>query len=278
MIENPREGRQPLKIETIKGPNNSEVSYCPERGGIITSIKLQGREILYLDQITFQDPKVSVKGGIPILFPNAGPIKGPEFPSLEKHGFARNLRWRGERGQSVFMETLNADDDTKKIFPFNFMLSIGGRFNKDGSVSLNQSVQNLEQEQTLPISMGLHPYFRVPHGLKKDIKFSFEGGDLIEQGVETWSNGGVISIENPKLHDSKAVLRVVIPFLGTLIIDVSREYKRIWVWSLPGKDFVCIEPVMRDSGGLVNDPEHINPGMVLNAEINIRLKDKAKKK
>jgi len=31
-----------LKVETIKTPNGSEISFCPERGGIITSIKLKG--------------------------------------------------------------------------------------------------------------------------------------------------------------------------------------------------------------------------------------------
>ena len=34
-----------LKIETIKGPNGSSASFCAERGGIITSLKLKGKEV-----------------------------------------------------------------------------------------------------------------------------------------------------------------------------------------------------------------------------------------
>jgi len=63
-----------FKIITIKGPNNNEVSFCPERGGIVTSLKLKGTEIFYLDEETFQNKNENIRGGIPILFPNMGEI------------------------------------------------------------------------------------------------------------------------------------------------------------------------------------------------------------
>ena len=267
-IENPS-----LKIETIKTPEGNEVSFCPERGGIITSIKFKGKEILYLDLATLQDTKVSVKGGVPVLFPNAGPLDSPQFPNLKQHGFARSMNWQSQKGKENFTQTLQADENTKKLFPYNFKLSIGGQFNEDGSFSINQSIGNLEKEEVMPVSMGLHPYFRVPHDAKKDIKFNFKGGDLVEQNVETWANAKAFKIDNPRVEDPNAVMEVVIPSVGTLIIDASPEYKRIWIWSLPGKDFVCIEPVMRDKGGLVDDPEKIQPGTTLDSKVNIKLKE-----
>lgn len=261
---------QPLKIETIKTPNGSEVSCCPERGGIITSIKFKGKEVLYLDEATLKDTKVNVKGGIPILFPNAGPLESTQFPSLQQHGFARNAKWQAQKEGNSFTQTLNSNDDTKKVFPFDFSLSVGGRFNEDGSFSISQSVQNLGQE-VMPVSSGLHPYFRVPNELKKDIKFNFPGGDLVEQNIEQWVNGEAIkavSIANPGIP-----IEVSIPNLGTLVFDISPKYKRIWVWSQEGKDFICVEPVMRDKGGLVDDPEEIQVGETLEAEVKISLKE-----
>ena len=266
------EGPPGLKMETVKMSDGSEVSYCPERGGIITSIKLQGREILYLDEETLKDIKTNVKGGIPVLFPNAGPIQSPQFPDLKQHGFARNSKWTAQKGESTFMQTLKANEDTKKVFPFDFLLSVGGQLNKDGSFSLTQSVQNTGQE-AMPVSSGLHPYFRVPNEEKKNIKFNFKGGDLVEQNIAQWANDKAFKIDNPKVDDPNAVMEVVIPSVGTLFIDASKEYRRIWIWSLPGKDFVCIEPVMRDSGGLVNDPEIVLPGSTIQAKVNIRLKE-----
>ena len=68
-------------------------------------------------------------------------------------------------------------------------------------------------------------------------------------------------------------MEVIIPDLGTLIIDASKEYEKIWIWSIPEKDFICIEPVMRDEGGLVNNPQKIDPKEIFNASVNFLLKE-----
>ena len=275
---NPFESSSAPKIETIRTPGGHEISFSPERGGIITSLKIGGKELLYMDEATFRDTSVSVKGGIPIMFPNAGPIKSSDFPGLKQHGYARSSSaWEigTAEGDNFFSESLKANDDTMRTYPYNVELRIRGEIGKDSSISLRQEVINYESDKEVPVSMGLHPYFRVPSDEKKNIKFDFAGGDMIEAAVDQWANGDFISVDNPKVNDPDAVLRVVLPSVGTLIIDVSKEYKKIWVWSLPDKDFVCVEPVMRKAGGLVDDPEKIAPGDVLSAKINIRLENSA---
>lgn len=269
------EGRLP-PIETLTAPDGSAVSFSPERGGIVTSVKLQDTELLYLDEDTFADRQKNVKGGIPILFPNAGPNRSAEYPGLLQHGFARTSAWTREESQDprTFLESLESTEDTRAVFPHDFRLEVGGRLEEDGSLSLDQGITNRNAVEDLPVSSGLHPYFKVPHAEKANIKFDFPGGELIEHDVEKWSTGGTTSIDNPKVADPNAVLRVEIPGLGTLILDVDATYKKIWVWSQPDKDFVCIEPVMRDSGGLVNDPERIKPGQRLSARLNLRLEKK----
>lgn len=273
MKENNLENKHKFKIETIKGPQGGEVSYCPERGGIITSIKLGGKEILYLDEETFKNVDTNVKGGIPILFPNAGPItENSEFPNLEQHGFARKSKWSKENIEDGFKEVLSANEETKKMYLYDFQFSVSGKFEEDGSFTFNQEVENKEENKELPISMGLHPYFKVSNSEKSNIKFNFEGGKFIEDNIETWANiGKAVSIDNPKVKDPNAVMEVVIPSLGTLIIDVSVEYQKIWVWSVPGKDLVCVEPVMRDKNGLVDNPEKIKPKETFSAKVNFKL-------
>ena len=68
-------------------------------------------------------------------------------------------------------------------------------------------------------------------------------------------------------------MEVIIPNLGTLVFHVSKEYKKIWIWSQSGKDFICIEPVMRDPGGLIENPEKIKVGDTLSAYLSISLKE-----
>jgi len=270
--------KQNLKIETIKGFNGGEASYCPERGGIISSLKLNNKEILYLDEKTFQDTSINVKGGIPILFPNAGPLtENSEFPNLPQHGFARNSKWKTENVDDGFKETLITNEETALMYPYNFDFSISGKFTSDGSFLMNQEVENKEKEKELPLSFGFHPYFKVPgeedsNTKKKNIKFNFEGGNLIEEQVETWANGKAISIDNPKVKNPEAIMEIEIPGLGTLSIEASPEYKKIWVWSMPEKDFICVEPVMRNKNGLINDPEKIKPKEKFSASIKFNLK------
>ncbi|HEY5589288.1 MAG TPA: hypothetical protein VIK86_10105 [Candidatus Paceibacterota bacterium] len=272
MKENNFENEKILKIETIKGPNNREASICPKRGDILTSLKFDGKEIIYLDEETFKNTEVNVKGGIPILFPNAGPLdNNSEFPNLEQHGFARKLEWSSEKVESGFSSSLSSNDDTKKVYPFDFKFSVLGNFEVDGSFTLKQEVENLEENKEMPISMGLHPYFKVPSIEKNNIKFNFEGGKFIEEQVEIWANGKAISIDNPKIKNPNMPMEITIPSLGTLIIDPSVEYKKIWVWSMPGKDFVCVEPVMRDKNGLINDPEKIKPRKTFTTKVNFKL-------
>jgi galactose mutarotase-like enzyme len=269
MIENskPLEKQHGFNIETFTTPLGSEVSYCAERG-IIVSVKFNGQEVLFLDEATLQDLKSNVKGGIPVLFPNAGPIpeelKTTELSQLEQHGFARKQKWESTKTTEGIDSVLRANDETKKNYPYNFELSLISKFKKDGSFNVVERVENLEADKNMPVSFGLHPYFKVSSESKKNIKFNFIGGKFIEENAEKWINGEAVKIDNPNTP-----MEVIIPGLGTLIFTISPEYKRVWVWSQPGKDFICIEPVMRDKGGIITDPQLVKPREKYSATLNV---------
>ena len=260
-----------FKTETIRTPEGNEVSFSPDRGGIITSLKLEGEEILYFDSETFKNTETNVKGGIPILFPNAGPIpdeiKTEELKNLKQHGFARDSRFTAEKIRNGFKETLTSNEETKKVYPYDFNFELEGIFEDDGSFTITQTVENMEKDNEMPISSGLHPYFKVPSTEKKNIKFNFEGGKEIEEKVEIWTNGKAVSVTNPNTP-----IEIYIPKLGTLVITASKEYKRIWGWSQEGKDFVCVEPVMNDKGGIITNPEKIKPNEKHISKVNLLLK------
>lgn len=260
---------QKLKIETIKTLEGSEVSFCPERGGMITSLKFQGKEILYFDEETFYDLSTSVRGGIPVLFPNAGVVSDAtdvsELSGLKRHGFARDMQWIPQKESRGFSEFLTSNSDTKKNFSYDFKLSLNCVFEEDGSFTIHQKIENLDARD-LPISSGLHPYFRISNNDKDKIQFHFQGGDFIKDNIDQWANGETVCVDNPNTP-----LEVIIPGIGTLVLQLSKGYEKIWVWSIPGKDFVCIEPVMRDEGGIVQNPHIIKPGESLELFLNIRL-------
>ncbi|WP_390883212.1 aldose epimerase family protein [Kovacikia minuta] len=78
---------------------NSILEIVPERGGIVTRWQVHGKDILYLDAERFADPALSVRGGIPILFPICGNLPDNTYTyngqtyTLKQHGFARDLAW-----------------------------------------------------------------------------------------------------------------------------------------------------------------------------------------
>jgi len=262
-----------LIVKTIKGPNDSEVSFCPKRGGMITSLKLNGKEILYFDEETFKNKNEAVRGGIPILFPNGGELeKNSLYPNLKRHGFARNEEWQFEKGESNFKEILNSTNETRQVFPYDFILSLIGEFEEDGSFTLKQEVKNMEKEKEMPISMGFHPYFSVPNIKKGYIKFDFKGGKEIEKQIVVWGNGGTVYIDNPKINDPDIDIKVDIPEVGIITITISNSYQNLWVWSIPGKNFICIEPMMRGLNGLMDEPLMIKPMGTFKASINFKLK------
>ncbi|MBP6925450.1 MAG: hypothetical protein KBC22_00090 [Candidatus Pacebacteria bacterium] len=233
---------QELHIETITTSRGDEVSFCPQRGGMVTSLKFQGREVLYFDESTFYNRDTSVRGGIPILFPNAGIIpegaQNSELSNLKRHGFARDMEWDFQKESRGFSESLVSNAETKKVFPYDFKLSLRGEFQDDGSFTLYQKIENLDTRD-LPVSSGLHPYFKVDPSNKRNVQFDFPGGEIIKGNTDQWASGETVCIDNPSTPMS-----MTIPNMGTLVLQLSPEYEKIWVWSMPEKDFICIEPVM----------------------------------
>jgi galactose mutarotase-like enzyme len=272
MNENIIEKQPVFRIETIKVQNGGEVSFYPDYG-VIFSVKINGKEIIHFDKEMFEEKKGRVKGGIPPLFPNAGPLtENSNFPGLPQHGFARDSKWQTEKIENGFKMILSSNEETKKMYPYDFIFSTIGVFNEDGSFTLTQEVENLDDKKEMPVSFGLHPYFEILSKDKKDIKFNFDGGKFIEEQVEIWANGKAVSIDNPKVKDSNAVIEVILPEEGTLVIDASPEYKKIWVWSMENQDFVCIEPVLRNKNGLIDDPEMVKPKGKFSANVSFQLK------
>ena len=260
--------------------NNSELDFCPEGGGIIKLMKIDGVELLYFDETRFNDPKKSNRGGVPVLFPMAGPEtnEGP-FSKLNQHGFARDLPWeilKNENGE--FVEILKSNEEIKKNFDYDFELKMKTVIDDDGDITLIQEVENTGTKE-MPVSMGLHPYFNVLEEDKENIKFNFSGGEEIENDIKDW-------LENPerkkegdylrRIDNPREEMKINIPGIRTIKMDISKEYEKVWIWTERGSNFICIEPVMRDNldGKIVGGPEMIKGGETFSASVKYSLEKK----
>jgi len=233
-------------IELADGDTRAEV--VPERGAIVSRFDVGGAPILYLDRATLEDPTKNVRGGVPFLFPAAGRLEGDRYQGREmkQHGFARNLPFFVERrdARSVTL-ALAASDATRARFPFDFRveltISVSAR-----ELGIVQRYQNRGAER-MPLHVGFHPYFFVPDADKPRVTIATHATRAFDnvQKRDVPFTGFDFTQPEVDLHlddhggSASALERTGAP---TVAIEGSSEFGHWVIWSIAGKDFICVEP------------------------------------
>ncbi len=263
---------------------NSQLEVVPERGGIITRWRVQGQEILYLDEERFAKPELSVRGGIPILFPICGNLPENTYTlngkaySLKQHGLARDLPWRAiasvsEEGVSL-QAVLHSNEQTQAVYPFDFQLTFTYQL-KGNDLTIYQHYTN-KSSQPMPFSFGFHPYFLVQDKNQLDFEIpSQEYQDHITKGTHFFNgkfdfNRDEIDIAFKQLRAKSATVTDNSRKLK-LTLEYDDVFSTLVFWTVKGKDFYCLEPWSAPRNAL-NTGEHLTvlePGANCSASIKI---------
>lgn len=234
---------------------SSRLELVPHRGGLVTRWQVKGQDILYFDEARFADPTLSVRGGIPILFPICGNLPHNQYAiegqtyTLKQHGFARDLPWQATEQATAEAASLTlaltSSDATLAQYPFAFKLSFtfvlcGHR------LEIQQQFTNLS-DRAMPFSTGLHPYFRVSdkHQLAFEIPATAFQNHLTGQ-VEPF--GGSFDFSQPEIdlafQNLTATAAIVTDhdLRRRLTLSWSEAYTRLVFWTVQGKDYYCLEP------------------------------------
>lgn len=237
----------------------------PERGGLVTGWRSGGREWLYLDEARFADPSLSVRGGIPVLFPICGNLPGDRLPlpqgdtTLRQHGFARDLPWTLDPladGQGVAL-TLVDDASTRAVFPFAFRLRLEVRL-APGTLTIAALVSHtgLPRASAMPFSLGFHPYFQVSDPAAVELlglgERCFDHSSQEEAATAALLErlGSGVDLLAKPLGEA-VTLRD--PAAGTtLSLEITPPLDRVVVWTDPPRPMVCLEPWSGPRGALVS--------------------------
>ncbi|MEM7062704.1 MAG: aldose epimerase [Cyanobacteria bacterium P01_B01_bin.77] len=232
---------------------DAQVAIVPERGGIVTSWQINGSEVFYLDVERFTDPSLSVRGGIPLLFPICGNLpedtyilKGKAY-TLKQHGFGRTLPWTvtqqsTEDGASLTI-TLKSNDETRAVYPFDFQLDY--IYTLKGN-TLEQRFRHTNlSDQPMPFSTGTHPYFAVTD--KTKLVFDLPSSEYkIKSGKEVFAFNGQFDFDQEEIDFAFINLTgqtaTVKDGDTTLTISYDENYSTLVFWTVKGKDFYCLEP------------------------------------
>lgn len=252
--------------------SDSRVEIVPSRGALVTRMTVQGDEVLFLDERTLIDPTQNVRGGIPVLFPIAGKLPGDTYSvegqsySMPQHGFARRMAWTVRRAEeSQLVLGLTASEETLRQFPWRFDAQLIFSL-VTNRLTIRFDVRNRDT-RPMPLHLGYHPYFHVSQEAKaqaqvetnatrawdnrqrQDVPFS--GWDFT--GAEVDLHLLDHSWEGTTLHRG--------PGRRSVGLSWSPEFRKLIVWTLQGRDFICVEPWTAPSGALAT-PEgmlHLAP-------------------
>ena len=134
-----------------------------QKGAELQSLKSKTSNIEY---IWDANPKDWAKHS-PVLFPIVGALKGNQYAyegeqyQLSRHGFARDMEFELEsKSADEVVFTLRSSEEIKKVYPFEFSLSLIYTLKSHG-LSCTYKVYN-PSESDLLFSVGGHPAFATP--------------------------------------------------------------------------------------------------------------------
>ncbi|MBM3461675.1 MAG: aldose epimerase [Armatimonadetes bacterium] len=267
-------------VETVGvSTGNSALEIAPARGGILTSLTVDGTELFYLDPATLEDPTKSVRGGMPILFPICGPLRDDEWRvdgrvfHMKQHGFARNLPWRvAARGGGSVTMALNSTEETRAQYPHDFEARFEYRL-IDRGLHVRQTVEN-RGSAPMPMTLGVHPYFATDDNARVTVDVP---ATLVAQNpygtpetrpstinLEAGVDLCFVNATTPEgtLHAGRQIR-----------LSAGAPYKYVVVWTQPGKPFCCVEPwtARGDALNTGNDVSHVAPGETLETWVEIKV-------
>ncbi len=241
-------------LETVTlASGEARLVVAPARGGMVTRFDVSGRPVLFLDEASLLDLGKNVRGGIPVLFPSPGPLANERFEragasgSMKQHGFARQARWSvSAQSETECTLELLSSDETRAQFPWDFTLRL--RYALAGTtLTVATTIEN-RSATDLPFALGFHPYFHVPDADKARCRLATDA----TRGFDNVTKTTVDVVSPIDLTPKEVDLHLAnhTPHEATLerangdriVVAADAAFGRWVVWTLAGKDFVCLEP------------------------------------
>ena len=238
-----------------------------EHGAEIKSLirKADGKELMWQADAAYWGRTA------PVLFPLVGNyyqkksvFKGQTY-EMGQHGFARDMDFKlGKQTENELVFTLKDNEESRKKYPFSFLLVITYRLEKD-TVNVEWKVEN-PNEETMYFSIGGHPAFncdlntytlRFEKDNQPNAKITSKiiaddgSGCLGDEQKQFELENGVLFMSDELfsrdaliIEDRQSDKVTLIDDNGQDVIAVKFDAPLFGVWSPVGKraPFVCIEP------------------------------------
>ena len=241
-----------LELEISDAASATRAKIAPNRGGMVTSFEVRGRPIFFLDRASFLDETKNVRGGNPVLFPTPGKLVGDRWERagesgvLPQHGFARNRAWEVVRSvtDSVTLR-LESDPSTRAVYPWDFRVDLSYRVG-EGTLHTGVEIEN-RSKRAMPFGFGFHPYFAIrdktTFALESTATRAFDNVTKREVSFDARSlDVASVEVDLHVLDHGARTMSFAFDGTSKITLELQTEQPHWVLWSLPGKDFVCVEP------------------------------------
>ena len=237
-------------------------------GAKVLSLEHTGRSILYYD------PYDISHSGIPLCFPNFGPLENEKlivngkYFNMGQHGFIRdrNFEIKHKSADSVTY-ALASDMASLAIFPFEFEFTAKYSIIKNG-ITMELIMKNNSQE-IMTIAPGVHPYFAVDNPMEVFLNTRADRGNNNSDGYREMQleESGVFRITDCGKDGLKTVLVQGVPDMHLInhglkktnlmpgntrtieIVSDPEVFNRMTVWrKTSDSKFICVEPAFKQNG------------------------------
>ena len=226
-------------------------------GAQLLSVKQGGKEWLW------QNPTGNWDGHAPLLFPICGligcKINGVKYP-LGRHGFAKKSQFElSEKGEDFLRFTLKSNDNTKKVYPFDFTYQVTYRI-IGSKLCVEHVVQN-DGDMPMYFMCGGHESFDLPMNVENyAIEFEKEEHFVHHFHSETGMTGETLDFGKGKFlpipahliqNNNTAIFPDIVSRKIWLCekngkrlaqITFAQEFKNLLLWRSFNDSFICIEP------------------------------------
>ena len=211
-------------------------------------------------------------GRSPLLFPIVGGLRngkaligGKEY-EMNRHGFIRTVKFEVlEQSENSVTLRFCANEETLKMYPFNFIFDATFVINEDDSLLSRITVKNTDEE-VMPFVVGQHTGYAISNDIYNSCVITFEKPEtiaypkvVVEEGlIDMTSRTPFLNSEqsftlNHSLFDIDAIVCDNIKSRSVTIESTKSDLKirvdfpdfeNVMFWSMPGDaPYVCVEPV-----------------------------------
>jgi galactose mutarotase-like enzyme len=251
-----------LRFITLSDADNRAV-IAPARGALVTSFKAAGRELLYMDESTLRDASKNVRGGAPVLFPTPGKLADDtwryagEHGAMKQHGFARLEPWHVvSQSANTLTCALESNEQTLVQYPWPFAAELEFAL-RAACLRITFRLKNTGTS-TLPFGIGYHPYFHVADKTRAELPTNATRVfDNRSQTIEPFRGFNFMQDElDLHLLDHGSQQFTLVTGNSRVVLRASEHYALWVVWTLAGKDFICVEP-WTSPGNALNTGERL---------------------